>query len=305
MIQLFSANHQKRQLIERENEFSEIIKFKSQPGVMLSTCNRTEFYTGEGTVPENIVRHLFRVVSGVESSLVGEIAVQGQVKTAYIEASGKFKLSKGLHQLFQNALRVGKRVRTESGISKGAMSHSLAAVEIICKSDIKLNHALITIIGAHKLNEDIIRFLLSKGAETIFLGNKSYEKARIVSEKFGCKAFRLDNLKQFLPFTDILITATSAPHTVVHYSQFPKNKNMLIIDLAFPRDVEEVIGTLENVSLFNIDDLEKQVIQNLETRKIKIKKAEEIIEQEVERFLTIRNYYDETLVTSHASYQSR
>ena len=304
MIQLFSASHQKSQLIERENEFSEIIKFKSQPGVMLNTCNRTEFYEGDGNVSENIVRHLFRVVSGVESSLVGEIAVQGQVKNAYVEAAAKFKLSKGIHQLFQNALHVGKRVRTESGISKGAMSHSLAAVEIICKSGINLNHALITIIGAHKLNEDIIKFLLSKGAETIFLGNKSYEKALTISKKFGCKAFRLDNLKQFLPFTDILISATSAPHTVVHYSQFPKNKKMLIIDLAFPRDVEEAIGNLVNVSLFNINDMEKQVTQNLESRKIQIKKAEEIIEQEVERFLTKQNYY-ENLITSHPGYQSR
>ena len=278
-------------LIEREAAFSASGAFKNRPGVLLQTCNRIEFYEGEGCVQEDQIRHLFRVVSGLESNMLGEVAIQGQVKTAYMEACGKFRLSRELHWLFQTALFVGKRVRTESGISRGAMSHSQAAVEIICKSGINLDKALISIIGAHKLNEDIIRFLKSKGAETIFLGNKSFEKAQTIAEKFNCETFRLDQLTDFLSFTDILISATSAPHTIVDLAVFPKGKRMLIVDLAVPRDIDERIGNIEGVTLYNIESIENAVSQNIDTRKCEIIKAEQIIEEEIEKFFRKQEKY--------------
>jgi glutamyl-tRNA reductase len=283
MINLYSATRQKS-LAERETVFADSLEYRNKQGVILQTCNRVEFYSGEGDVPEDITRHLFRVVAGLESCLIGEIAIQGQVKTAYIEAAGKYKLSKGLHALFQNALCVGKRVRTESGISRGAISHSQAAVDIICKSNLNLYHALITIVGAHKLNEDIIRYLQSKGAETIFMANKSFEKAQAVAHKYNCNVFRLDQVKEFLKFTDILITATSAPHLIVKDSDFPEGKEMLIIDLAFPRDVDENIGKRKGVTLYNLENIEQRVNQNIDLRKNEIAKAEQIIEEEIERF---------------------
>lgn len=283
MIQLFSLNKDSS-LPEREAAFSIVISGFNEPGVLLQTCNRTEFYKGEGNVPLEIAKHLFRVVSGLESSLLGEIAIQGQVRTAYSDACQKYNLSKGLHNLFQTALFVGKKVRTESGLSRGAMSHSQAAVEIILQSRICLNKAIISLIGAHKLNEDIIRFLKCKGAETIFLANKTIEKAQSIAGKFDCQVMRLDQLHDMLQFSDIVISATAAPHLIVQYDSFPKNRKMLILDLAFPRDVDERIGQLSGVTLFNLENIECLVNQNLIKRKSEAEKAGRIIESEIAIF---------------------
>jgi glutamyl-tRNA reductase len=278
-------------LAEREQHLNIFRSEIQQTCVALQTCNRLEIYYGEGTVPGPVAHHLFRVVAGLESSLVGEMAIQGQVKAAYVEACCKFDLNKGLHSLFQTALFVGKRVRTETGISRGAVSHSLATVDIIAQSGIDLNKALITIIGAHKLNEDIIKFLLSKGAETIFLGNKSFDKAQSVASNYGCQVFRLDQLKEFLAFTDVLITATAAPHLIVNLQNFPIGKKMMVFDLAFPRDVDERIGAFENVKLYDLEKIERKVNQNLEKRTAEIEKAEMMISEEVTRFLKKQNNY--------------
>ncbi len=292
MIHLYST-HRSTSLIDREKEFNSFVTLSSKPGVLLQTCNRLEFYEGEGEVPQDIVRHLFRVVSGLESHLVGEIAIQGQVKTAYIEASGKYRLSKSLHQLFQTALFVGKRVRTSSGISKGAVSHSHAATEIIARSGLPLKNTIISLIGAHKLNLDIIRFLTSKGAETIFLANKTFDKAKEIGDTMNCQVMRLDQLKEMLQFTDILISATAAPHLIVKYDDFPQDKQMLIIDLAFPRDIDERIGDLPGVNLFNLESVEAFVQQNIDTRHSRIEQAEQIIEEEIQKF-TLKQQQDAT-----------
>ena len=251
---------------------------------MVKTCNRIELYYGEGIIPKSIARHLFRVVSGLESNLLGEIAIQGQVKTAYIESSQKYNLSKSLHVLFQTALCIGKRVRTESMISKGAMSHSLAAVNVIRDSGIKLCSSVIVIIGAHKLNEDIIKYLRSKGARMIFLGNKSFEKSQLIASLYECKVFRLEHLKEYLTNADILITATSAPHLIVNYDDVPENKKMLVIDLAFPRDVDDRLKNNKNITLLNLEDIESIIEQNFENRKAELEKAEKIIEDETNIF---------------------
>ncbi len=302
MIQLYSTDLQKNSLYKRENELEEFLKLSSQPGIRLLTCNRSEFYSGEGDVPEEIVRHLFRVISGIESNLIGEIAILGQVKEAYFQALSQYKLSKGLHVLFQTAFYVGKKVRNKSAISKGAMSHSQAAVELICASGINLDKALITIIGAHKLNEDIIKFLISKGAETIFLGNKSFEKAQVIAQKFGCETFRLDEIKEFLQFTDILISATSAPHEIVHLNDFPANKKMLVIDLAFPHDIDKEIGNLDEVTLYNLENIENKVNQNIENRKDEILKAETIIDLEVKKFMLKYKHYGKSKTIPQGHY---
>lgn len=271
-------------LQQREDYLRTEKELSDTTGVLVKTCNRIELYHGEGITPLSIVRHLFRVVSGLESCLLGEIAIQGQVKTAYIEASEKYRLSKSLHVLFQTALSVGKRVRTESSISKGAMSHSLAAVNIIQKYGIDLHNSIIILIGANKLNEDIIKFLLSKGAEMIFLGNKSFEKSQLIASQYGCSVFRMEHLKDYLDIADIVITATSAPHLIVKHDDIQDDKKKLIIDLAFPRDVDERIRSKENITLFNLEDIERIVEQNLDKRRSEIKKAEEIIEEEINIF---------------------
>ncbi len=281
MIRLYSINQLNNSLADRENALGRFIGDTGSPGVLIQTCNRIELYYGEGIVPDDIAKHLFRVVSGLESSLTGEIAIQGQIKNSYRQASEKFSLTAGLHLLFQTALFVGKRVRTESDISRGAVSHSQAAVEIILRSNLTLDNTLISLIGVHKLNEDIIRFLQRKGAETIFLANKSFEKAETIARIYNCKIMQLDQLPEMLKFSDILISATSAPHLIVKYENFPAGRKMLILDLAFPRDVDERIGHLPGITLYNLENIENAINQNIEKRKSEIQKAEQIIEEEV------------------------
>ena len=278
-------------LAKREKYLSEFYRLSQIPCVAINTCNRLEIYYGEGYISDYIVNHLFRVVAGLESNLLGEIAIQGQVKKAYCKAIEKYQLSKSLHQLFQHALYVGKRIKTETAMSRGAISHSQVALEVILQSGIYLTNALITLIGAHKLNEDIIKYIKIKGGETIFLANRNFEKAQLIASKWGCKVFRLEQLKEILSFTDILITATSAPHLIIKKSDFPVGKEMFIIDLAFPRDVDEQIGLMDNVTLYNLEDIEHHVNQNIDKRKSEIKKAERIICDETFRFFEKQHKY--------------
>ena len=211
MVQYISKSQKTSSLVEREQFLKELKLPENTPHVLVKTCDRIELYWGEGLVPEHIAHHLFSVVSGLDSSLIGECAIQGQVKNCYQDSAQKHKLSGSLHKLFQTALSVGKRVRTESAISQGAISHSQAVIECLIQEKVPLNNALITMLGINKLNEDIIKFLQAKGAMSIFLGNRYFEKAQDVAEKYNCKAFRFDEMKPFLEFTDVLISATSAP----------------------------------------------------------------------------------------------
>ena len=136
MIQYESISHHNTTLGEREDYFKKINKDNKGASVFLQTCNRIELYYGNGDIPEDVARHLFRVVCGLESAIVGERAVQGQVKEAYLTARKEQKLPAGMHKLFECALQIGKRVRTETQISHGAVSHSLATIEIIEQQNI-------------------------------------------------------------------------------------------------------------------------------------------------------------------------
>ena len=268
----------------------------SLPYIFLKTCNRSEIYYDDGKedgVPDDVARHLFRVVSGLESAIIGERAVQGQVKEAYYTAKDQRPLPAELHKLFQSALLVGKRVRNETEISHGAVSHSLAAIEILedeFKKDsleshfenIDLKNAHITIIGVNKLTADILKFLQNKGAKMVFLANRSQIKAHHLADPLGIKVYTLKEKKEFLQHTDILISATSAPHLIIHKEDIPEDKQMLAIDLAFPRDIDSRLKELPNVHLYNIRDVEQKVRQNLDVREAEVEKAEHIIEEEIQ-----------------------
>ncbi len=267
----------------------------SIPYVFLKTCNRSEIYYGEGDVPDEVARHLFRVVSGLESAIVGERAVQGQVKEAYYTAKDQRPLPAQLHKLFQSALQVGKRVRNETEISHGAVSHSLAALEIIEEElqqgatsketdteALNWKDAHITIIGVNKLTADILKFLQNKGAKMVFLANRSQIKAHYLADPLGIKVYTLDEKAEFLAHTDILISATSAPHLIIHKEDIPADKKLLAIDLAFPRDIDSRLSDLSSVHLYNIRDVEKKVRENIEVRGAEVEKAESIIEEEIQ-----------------------
>lgn len=291
MIQYISKSQINTSLIDRESFFKANNFPAHEPHVLLQTCDRIEIYWGRGEVPAHVAQHLFRVVSGLESSLIGETAIQGQVKLAYQAATQKYKLSASLHKLFQNALRVGKRVRTQSGISEGAMSHSQAVIECLLHEKVNLSHALISMMGVNKLNDDIIRFLKSKGAMSIFLSTRYFEKAQQKATQFNCKAFRFDEMKSVLAFSNVLITATSAPHVLVKPEHISPQQPILIIDLAFPRDVDPAVGLLPNVTLYNLDDIRHIVQKNLHARSQQSLLAQQIINTEVSTFCHRHNHH--------------
>ena len=281
MLQYKSINHQNTTLADRERFFKEFNRDGVGPSVFLQTCNRVELYYGDGDIPDDVARHLFRVVCGLESAITGEKAVQGQVKDAYLAARNSQKLPTPMHKLFESALQIGKRVRNETEISHGAVSHSLAAIEIIEQEKIDLENSRITIIGVNKLTADIIKFLQNKGAKLVFLANRTEEKARKMAQPFGIEVYTLDEKAAFMHDTDILISATSAPNAIICKSDINPNRKLLAIDLAFPRDIEPDVTEIEGVTLYNLHDVEQKVKDNISIREDEIKKAEALIEEEI------------------------
>jgi glutamyl-tRNA reductase len=284
MVKLQVFDFKKYSLLEREMILSDIDHSERKNSIIIKTCNRIEIYKGDGLIPEDIANHLFRLVSGLESKIIGETSIQGQVKASYIASLEKGGLGKSLNKLFQFALYVGKKVRTRSRISIGAMSHAQATVDIIKKYFDNLDCVVITIIGVHNLSESILRYLTNKGAVMVFVSNRNYEKASRLAQKYSFSAFSIEKLQQMLPITDVLISATSAPHLIVRRENFPLNKPMHIFDLAFPRDIDENIGTLKNVVLYNLEGLENEISKNIDLRKDAVFFAEEIIADELKKF---------------------
>lgn len=213
MVHYQSINHSDYSLEERKILFRQDKQRKDTPHVFLQTCNRIERYEGEGDIPEEVVQHLFRVASGLESGLLGEQAILGQVKEAYETAKEKYRLPASLHKLFLAAITTGKRVRTETAIARGAVSHSLAAIELLEEEQTDWRKSVITVIGVNKLTEDALQFLKNKGAVTLFLANRSLEKAQPLAERFGCNIYPLTRKHEILAASDIVLTATSAPPT--------------------------------------------------------------------------------------------
>ncbi len=290
MIQYKGITNTAYNLKERELILKEWGMEEEFPHVALSTCNRLEIYWGEGRVPVPILRHLYRVAAGLESSLVGERAIQGQLKTAYAEATGKYRLSPALNRLFQTAIHTGKRVRTETRIAEGAISHSQVTADILRQEQIDLKKKIITIIGVNKLTEDLLRFLSARGAANIFLSNRNFTKATDMAARYKGTAMRLEQKKNLLKFTDVLICATSAPHALIGPEDMPAEKEMLVFDLAFPRDVKEEVGKMERIRVFNLEDVERFARENRVLRYHEIGKAEEIIEAEMSRFYEWQSY---------------
>jgi glutamyl-tRNA reductase len=290
MIKCKLINNANASLEEREMWAETIFITDETPHVLLKTCNRIEFYWGSGEIPDEIIRHLYRVASGLESSLTGERAIQGQLKNAYLEACKKYKLSPQLHKLFQTAMHTGKRVRNETGISQGAVSHSQVTVDILKKEKINLKEKIVSIIGVNKLTEDILKFLTDKQAVNIFLSNRNLEKAKILAKQYNGVAMPLREKKHMLEFTDVLICATSAPHIIVGRDDIPAGKEMLIFDLAFPRDVDPVLANEKEIRLLDLEDIEQFAKTNLSLRNGEIKKAEQIIEAEIGKFFSIHHF---------------
>ncbi len=265
------------------------IKASGEKGVMLQTCNRAEFYGGNGMVPEVIARHLFRLICGLESVFLGETFIQGQVKEAYQQAAAKQQLDSSLHRLFQWAFLTGKRVRTETSLSRGAMSHSHAVVEIIKQQVEDYQHKRFAFIGINKMNRTIMNFLKANIHNTFVLCNRSFDKALELEQQFNCTAYRLDHLKVAMEQTDIVISATSAPHAIIKSEHIPQNRPLVLFDLAVPADADEEVQSHANIQYFNLKRIEKQVNGNREVRAGEVRKAEAIIGEEIARFMEYQN----------------
>lgn len=285
MIQSRLINRTEYSLDERECLSERVWTDERIPHVLLATCNRTEAYWGEGAIPDELARHLFRVAAGLESSLIGERAIQGQIKQAYMTALKTYRLSPPLNRLFQLAMHVGKRVRTETHIAQGAISHSQLTVEMLRTHVIDLKDKIVAIIGVNKLTEDILKYLTTKGAVNIYLSNRNMDKAEALAARYGGTAMSFDRKCDLLRFSHVLISATSAPHAIIRVSDFAsedQREDMLLFDLAFPRDIEPTVGNIPGVTLYNLDDMELFARQNLSLRRGEMVKAEAIIEEELE-----------------------
>lgn len=277
-------------LEERERFHHQLRREKPTSSVVLATCDRIEVYEGQGIPSPEVVRHLYRVVSGLESPMLGENQIQAQVKQAYEEARLAGGLDAGIHRLFQQALRVGKRVRTETKLNRGAAGHAQTVVALLQTLPVPLADLRILVVGVNHLNQGILRFLVDRGQETFFLGNRTLARAcEVVSELGAGQALALERLNEVLANVDVVISATSAPHFIIHNHQLPPAGGpRWFFDLAVPRDIEPAIADRPGVTVWNVTDLEREAARTLEGRRAEVGKAESLLEEEVSKFFAPR-----------------
>jgi glutamyl-tRNA reductase len=289
MITHTSINYKSFSLQERENYLLSLDSTLQRKSIVLATCNRVEIYQGEGIVDEATVRHLFELTSGLKSRLIGETSIQGQVKQAYFKALKNNSFDRNLHKLFQTAICVGKKVRFETGISQGAMSHSQATIQFIEKQDFDIRGLTFALFGVNNLNETILRYLQKKGVRSVFIGNRNLEKALEMAWNFSFGTFRFSQKKQIISQSDVVISATSAPHIIINSEDIiERQKPLKIFDLAVPRDVDPLIVKIRNVSVFNIEQIESQIDENIEKRKMYLDRAKQLVESEVTKFMKLQ-----------------
>jgi glutamyl-tRNA reductase len=239
---------------------------------------------------DEAVRHTFRVAASLDSLVMGEAQILGQVKDAYRRALAQNATGIALNRLMHRAFRTAKRVRTETGIAANPVSVSFTAVELAKKIFGTLSGRKILIIGAGEMAELTGTHLIGHGAVEITVANRSPGQAAVLAEKFHGKAVDLAALDEMLCDVDIVISSTGAPTYVVSqemvWRSMRKRKNRLLffIDIAVPRDIDPSVGRLENVYLYNIDDLQEIVDENMKNRRREAIRAEQIVEEEVAQF---------------------
>ena len=286
----------------------------------ISTCNRTELYlvvsdpveaesTALGVLTRqadirptellghlyslrstDAARHLFRVTSGLDSMIVGEAEVQGQVKRAYELALVEGGTGPILNRLFRGALAAGGRAREETRISEKEVSISSVAVELAQRTLGDLTDRRVLVIGAGETAELVARALVARGVATVFVANRRYDRAIGLAQRFGGGAVRFEELPEQLEAADIVVSATNSPHHIVERDAIAQvmatreGRPLLLVDIAVPRDVEPACREVAGVSLHDIDDVQQIVERNASGREAEAKRAEPIIEAEVDRF---------------------
>jgi glutamyl-tRNA reductase len=241
---------------------------------------------------EEAVRHIFRVASSLDSLVMGETQILGQVKDAYRQALARNATGVVLNRLMHCSFRVAKRVRSETAIAVNPVSVSFAAVELAKKIFGSLTGKKVLLIGAGEMAELTGRHLISNGAEEIIIANRSLSQAALLAEKLHGEAVSLDALGEKLIEADIVISSTGASAYIVtadlirkiHHQR--RNRLLFLIDIAVPRDIDPAASSLENVYLYNIDNLQDIVDENLNVRKKEAIKAEMIVEEEITRYIS-------------------
>ena len=290
--------------------------------VVISTCNRTEIYlvTTEPVVAESellgrlarraairptelaalvisprncdAARQLFRVTCGLESMIVGEAEVQGQVKRAYEHALTAGTTGPLTNHLFRAALQTGKRVRTETALGASRTSVSTVAVDLAREVVGDLADRRVVIIGAGETSELTARALADQGVTTIFVANRHADRALSLAQRFGGRVASLHELPERLQEADIVVSSTSSPHPIIEAEDLEvvmaarEGRPLLVIDIAVPRDIESAAAQIDGVTVYDIDDLQRVVARNLGVRAAERSAADAIVEQELQRFAT-------------------
>lgn len=288
-----------------------------EEGVVLSTCNRTEYYVvvngGSGVAEleswicgqrefdgaregifycyeaRDAAEHLCRVASGMNSMVLGETEIFGQVKKAY-QRSLDGKATKGvLNRLFQRTFSVGKRVRNQTGIQEGATSVAGASVELAEKVFGRLKGSTVMVIGAGEMSRQTAQALQSRGASSVMVTNRSYDKAVELAESIGGHAVHFDSWETELKDVDVVIAATGAPHFVVkpgHVEAVRRKRKfrpLIMVDIAVPRDIDPKVGEIEEVYLYDIDTLQEMANEARKRREKQLMLCEEIIREEIDK----------------------
>jgi glutamyl-tRNA reductase len=295
-------------------------QFALSEALILSTCNRVEI-VGSGLEPElsshrileflgdfhqleisqllphfyqwpgiEAVRHIFRVTSSLDSMIVGEPQILGQVKNAFALAQRAGTLGPLLNSILSRAFMVAKRVRSETAIASSAVSVSYAAVELAKKIFNQLNDKTVLILGAGKMSELAVRHLKSSGISKVLVWNRTYSRAQEMAQLFQGEAIPTEDLFRHIERADILISSTGASSFILKYEdgeriiQLRRNRPVFIIDIAVPRDIDPTINNINNIFLYDIDDLQQVIEANRKQRQKEAVRAEEIVQNEVLSF---------------------
>jgi glutamyl-tRNA reductase len=290
--------------------------------VAISTCNRTELYlvVGDAVEAESTVlamlasqagirptglasaiyshrncdaaRHLYRVTAGLESMIVGEAEIQGQVKRAYETALTKETTGPLTNRLFEAALKTGKRARTETAISERQLSLPAVAVALAREQLGSLEGRIVVIVGTGETSELTARALADSGTLPVFVASRRRDRAVSLARRYRGESVSFDELPEALERADIVVAATASPHLLLEARELSSvmdsrgGRPMLLIDLAVPRDIDASCGDLAGASLYDIDDLQAVIARNRRVRQAEARKAEGIIEEEIQHFAT-------------------
>ncbi len=286
--------------------------------VLLSTCNRVEIYavckeavgatnkiyqwmeerSGLKLSTKDLytyefprsVQHLYEVGSGLDSMVVGETEILGQVKDFYHLALDSHRTGLALNRLFQSAFSVAKEIRTKTRIGIGSVSVGSVAVDLACQIFGALRDRSVLLIGAGEMGENTAKFLKSRGVDHLFVTNRSFEKAEALAKQLDAKPVRWENLFEQAASMDILISSTSAPQPIITKQKFESvvgqrsGTPLFLIDIAVPRDIDREVGQLPDVYLYDIDDLQVIADQNLAARQNEIAVCKQIIREHVDKY---------------------